>query len=453
MYYMTFKGNCKKYTYFNTLIDYHHSSVVSSEKSNLRLPGNRTSFHNQTFQCKSGTQIKLMFLNDLKFDCGPNGEDEPILMNLLKTETYLTCKDPKMLPCLEGHSKCYFIHDICIYKLNINAHLIPCQNGGHLHDCIRFECNLMYKCRGSYCIPWLYACDGKWDCPNGDDEDQILCTGIEFCKYMYKCQKMTQRCLHFHNICDGKNDCPLGDDEQHCNLQHVYCPLECFCLLMAINCYDVSIQTIYSELQSLFLYISISHATIISMEKINKQIENAVVVKLIETSIKEICQLLPAANLLLLDVSFNFLIKLKKNCFAPIWHIQIISLNDNLITYLEAGSFYNIPYLEFLNISNNPLLNLPQSIFKHSFHLKLFYIVNVPLKDIDFQALNDLPIKLIITNDYHLCCISSNVSLCPTYKPWYFSCDDILPKISMNVLFNREGREETKSYLAAINVW
>ena len=171
------------------------------------------------------------------------------------------------------------------------------------------------------------------------------------------------------------------------------------------------------------------------MEKINKQLRNTLVVKFIETSLREICHLLPAANLLLLDVSINFIIKLETKCFVPSWQVQILSINDNLITYLEAGSFHNLSQLKFLNISNNPLSNLPQSIAKQSFHLKLFYIVNVSLKNIDFQSLIYLPIKLIITNDYHLCCISSNVTLCPTYKPWYFSCDDILPKISMNILF------------------
>ena len=259
MYYMTFNGNCKKYTHFDKPNYHRYNRIVSSEESKLGLAGNRTLLQNQTLKCKNGAQIKLMFLDDLKFDCGSNGEDEPILMNLLKSDTYLTCEDSSMLPCKEGHSKCYFIHDICVYKLDINVNLFPCQNGGHLHECINFECNSMYKCRDSYCIPWLYVCDGKWDCPDGDEEDQILCTELQFCQNMYKCQKTTQKCLHLYSICDGKNDCPLGDDEQHCNLKYVQCPSECICLLMAISCYNVSTQTIYSKLVPFPIYLYFTH--------------------------------------------------------------------------------------------------------------------------------------------------------------------------------------------------
>ena len=95
------------------------------------------------------------------FDCGPEGEDEPILKSLLINKTYSPCAQPHMVPCMEEHPKCYYLREICTYKLDIHYHIIPCRNGGHLEYCKNFECNLMFKCSDSYCIPWPYVCDGK----------------------------------------------------------------------------------------------------------------------------------------------------------------------------------------------------------------------------------------------------------------------------------------------------
>ena len=86
-------------------------------------------------------------------------------------------------------------------------------------------------------------------------------------------------------------------------------------------------------------------------------------------------------------------------------------------------------------MSNNPLVNLPYPIFKSSFHLTLFYVVNVNLKDIDSHRLHNLEIELIMIDDYYLCCISTSDTLCPTNKPWYICCSDILPKQNMKALY------------------
>ena len=40
----------------------------------------------------------------------------------------------------------------------------------------------MFKCSSSYCIPWSYVCDSKWDCPEGDDEQ---CEGNSTCSEMF----------------------------------------------------------------------------------------------------------------------------------------------------------------------------------------------------------------------------------------------------------------------------
>ena len=129
--------------------------------------------------------------------------------------------------------------------LNVNNHLIPCGNGGHLQSGKRHECNLMYKRADSYCVPWLYVCDGKWDCSEDDELNNPVCTKNPVCVHMYKCRN-TQTCLHLGNVCDGSGDCPYCDDESLCDLKNVQCPLKCNCLVLATECrnvLDVKIET------------------------------------------------------------------------------------------------------------------------------------------------------------------------------------------------------------------
>ena len=55
-------------------------------------------------------KIDKPFVNDLGIDCGPEREDEAILMLLLKDDNYSSCTEADMLPCIEGHSRCYHVN-------------------------------------------------------------------------------------------------------------------------------------------------------------------------------------------------------------------------------------------------------------------------------------------------------------------------------------------------------
>ena len=111
--------------------------------------------------------------------------------------------------------------------------------------------------------------------------------------------------------------------------------------------------------------------------------------------------------------------------------LQSLHLNDNQINFLEAGSFYKLLSLKYHNLSNNPLHNLPANILKNSFKLKLLHIISVNLTNMHTKTLQELDVKVVITSEYSLCCITQNGTLRPTYKPWYISCSDILPKGNM----------------------
>ncbi|EGT53913.1 hypothetical protein CAEBREN_19512 [Caenorhabditis brenneri] len=82
------------------------------------------------------------------------------------------------------------------------------------------------------CIPSQLFCDGKPDCFLHSD-DERNCTGGESatlnpCKDKFVCSKNStwddQVCIQMEELCNGKKDCPLGDDESEkcfeCSAKH-----------------------------------------------------------------------------------------------------------------------------------------------------------------------------------------------------------------------------------------
>ncbi len=185
--------------------------------------------------------------NDLMIDCLADGADESYLLDFVAGALYF-CDSDNQLPCREGHPRCYNISQICQYQLNSAGLLVPCRAGEHMEECSEFECNMMFKCPDFYCIPWKLVCNGKWDCPFGDDElIHYHCQQNRECVLMYRC-KSTQICVHLGTVCDTHFDCPLREDESLCSLSDTKCPLFCECLTYAIYCESVTIEDWRAEI-------------------------------------------------------------------------------------------------------------------------------------------------------------------------------------------------------------
>ncbi len=264
-YYITHKGKCQHYT------DSIKSTAERDQISKDVHHDNFASRNAQNFVCHNGKIINKMLLNDLIFDCGSEAEDEPILMSKLENRTLSLCTRPDSIPCMEGHSRCYDLRDVCSYKLSPYVLLIPCRNGGHLYNCQNFQCGKMFKCKEVYCIPWLYVCDSKWDCPDGNDEQNTpVCHNEKTCVHLYKCRNrahvIKRSCIHLGNVCDGHEDCPLGDDELLCHLTGIQCAQNCACLLLAVVCENTSQKNVQSSVSKNHLSVSIFCSDISSLK-------------------------------------------------------------------------------------------------------------------------------------------------------------------------------------------
>ncbi len=363
-------------------------------------------------------------------DCGDECEDEPSMHSLLNNTVH-RCEDPQTLPCGQGYSKCYRICDICIYRLNRVGQIIPCRNGGHLENCVEFECNAMFKCSKYYCIPWKYVCDEKWDCPEGLEESST-CSSTN-CQQMFKCTGRNYICLHFKSLCDKIQDCPDGDDEYLCEMNSFTCHIGCQCISHNIVCLSAN----FSSLNKLNLVIVYAIMIIESAfsESATILMPHAKYSSLIDLEMRMSCGLVSGKELQMLKVYLNFLPVIEKHCFKGSPNLSNIQLGSNNIYRLESEAFNNLRNLKYLNLSDNLLHTFPENVFNIYGQLNIVSLYENKLDHMKVTAFHAVFIGMLETRDFRLCCLTSAATKCHAPPPWYISCTNLLATETLRGLF------------------
>ncbi len=167
-----------------------------------------------------------------------------------------------------------------------------------------------------------------------------------------------------------------------------------------------------------------------SQKQLFMKLVHIIRVVLRRNEIQEICGTFSSATILFLDLEFNNISELHKKCFAALYRLKILKLNNNNITQLDAQSFFNLSNLKTLNLSNNPQLHLQEPTLKFTGCLKLFSVENVSFTNLHFDSFHEVNVTVIITTVYHICCVTSQETMCLVDKLWHVSCS-FLPKVSM----------------------
>ena len=334
---------------------------------------------------------------------------------------------PSEIPCIVS-TTCFNLNDICLYKLNTENQIIPCKTGDQLQNCVKFECNTFYKCPGYYCIPWSYVCDGKWNCPFGEDETKNdVCTEDTVSHNLFKCSNVV-KCIHLTDVCDDKPDCPKDDDEMFCDLKLVQCPESCTCLTYSITCSKLAkVNRLQADILVHFLKITISNSIIDAMSVLEQNLQGIYFVYLPKNKMNQICPILFLKKLILLDLQFNYLSQIKEKCFSLSIFLRYLKLNDNNISYLYIFSFHNLHHLRFLDLSANHFIILPSKCFYSLLSLKVIHFGKMKFKEIHLTTFSYLHVNIIRTVDYKLSCICLHVTYCTSNPPYYVLCSNILP--------------------------
>lgn len=414
LFYLTTQGKCKKY-----LLEFQKPKVQEHQQQ-------------RNISCKTGHIIESDRVNDLVVDCGYEAEDEPMLHSLIFGEKKWTCKHLSQISCRKGHTRCFYISDICNLKLDKNNKITPCRNGAHLEDCSDFRCTVNFKCFQSFCIPWEYVCDGKWDCPSG--HDQTGCHNNRHCVGGYKCHRTQQICIHLSQLCDGDGNCPEKDDELLCVLQRFKCPATCTCIALAIACNSPTTdQSFLSSIQP-YIYIHFHKWTNFNLMKDVFSFRHTLFISLHHCNISKLCQNNFSVTTTFLNLSFNTIPHITKNCFSKSKGVKFLLLARNSIEVIKAYALSNLHNLTQLDASYNPFSDLEAAIFPPSeikiLHLKHNIFGNVPL-----TLLAEVSIKIIDATDHKICCLSPPNSQCTNPTPWYVPCSDLLPNKAILALF------------------
>ena len=377
------------------------------------------------FKCKNGKQISIHLLNDLVADCGSEADDE-FLIKSIAMGTKFACPIKGQLPCIDGHSICYDVSQICTFRLNLFKHLLPCRTGQHLENCKTFECNGKYKCPEYYCIPWSYVCDRKWDCPYGNDENSTYCNNAIMCVHKFKC-KDSHTCIHALDICDNKTDCPNGDDEFMCSLKDTQCIKYCNCLGFTILCVRV---IIFDPLFINNLHFDSIHVRN-SSEKFVKYMcmyaKNIFILRLNNNNLTDACNILPPLRKsFTVDLNFNFITVITDSCFQNAPYLTEITFSHNSLTTVHKNSFLNLNSLAILSLSHNRLKYLAFSLIMQSSNLIFLNLQGNSLKDFSSIIMPDNKLQFLLTENYYICCLFPRKTNCITNKPWYLSCNSFL---------------------------
>ena len=321
----------------------------------------------------------------------------------------------------------YDISDICSYKLNEEAQLIPCNKGEHLQNCQFFECNMVFKCPDFYCIPWGYICDGKWDCPSGYDESFFNQCNNTTCTNMFQF-KMSSKCIHLNDVCNEHYDCPFEDDEYLCLLKDISCPSGCQCFSFAMRCYSTDVLEYALTFYLPYKSVTIVDCSLASDNKLKKSFQYVSFLSITNTNFENICTVVSLMkHIKILDVSRNAISKLKIYCIKNKITLAVIKLNNNRLHFIEAFAFYNLTSLQYIDLSNNMLTIFQKNFMTMSDKLSFLALENNTLKGKkNKDILNNLNLKFLIIEHFALCCFKMENVKCSTQKLWYMSCSHLL---------------------------
>ncbi len=312
-----------------------------------------------------------------------------------------------------------------------------CKNGAHVENCGEVICGKKFKCEKSYCIPWQFVCSGEWDCPDGCDENSDHVCNEGQCVGMYLCKNRVLMCVPLSTICDSVTDCPSGDDEILCDLSSIDCPSHCHCLVYGLQCKNVSF-TFKNMVSMPFHFLAVFEGCVKDLKFMNDVFGDTVHIIIQKSQIAYICGSFTfesMSDVLTIDFSKNIISILGRFCFNRHQNVVDIDLSENALENIKVFFFAQLLSLTKLDLSRNPLQYLSPHFLTNATN---FVVLNLSENHFHFfgsATFKVLDVKLIITENFKICCVTHKNSKCEAQLPWFMSCSDLLPMKYIKMLF------------------
>ena len=321
------------------------------------------------------------------------------------------------------------MNKLCVFEFQYNTTILRhCRNGAHLYNCTYFQCSEHFKCQMSYCTPFELICDGKWDCPQGDDE--INCQSFS-CPNLFKCKNQT-KCLHLSKICNKNNDCQFGDDELWCiHDSLLVCSKKCKCFSQSIICSHLN-EFLYDHIWITIKYFKCfgcnilhgssnqfsSFQSIIFLNIKNYLFSSSCISK--DNSISIIFSLKH------LDISFNRLTTTRSFCFFSLKNLTIFHLQHNLISNVAENSFYLLFSLQLLDLSRNKITKLKRNMFNGLPNIKILNLTFNQIMHVSIDTFKDVSPYSVHSYNVKVCCMSGSWQKCKVKEDAFSYCDNLL---------------------------
>ena len=421
----------------------------------IRLTESQMSYQNASdknhFNCKSGETIDIILVNDTVPDCPVHGDDE--VWPNESMSNIMVCDDKVLLACIPGHPKLFFHHLLCQMTWDSAGRLATCRNGAHLRNCIYHSCPHQYKCPYSYCIPVYAVCDGRVDCPDGNDETD--CHTL-LCPHFLRC-KADDICVHKNDINNGLINCPSNSDDE---LGIKSCPDSCECLGQAVYCGGNHLNNYIKQID--FARSLIIRSGVVS-EVNNETFSSFINLKYLDLSdnrfsnfqTSSFSTLRAVVKLEMVNVSLSAIIQYY---FQGLISVKILSLQDNNIYRTERYAFHGLFSLPELDLSHQMLSNIAPCSFKGLKVLKslnLSYnlisalnkntlcglpnLILLDLKGNDIYFVDPLSftvvsnLQILDSNTQGICCYKDFQQCSPKFDDDFASCISILSEKALQV--------------------
>ncbi len=364
------------------------------------------------FQCQVGTTIPLALNNDLVPDCLEQSDEDEyqnFLSNGSKT-TFSTntslCQASEDTTCVQNYpGVCYPRHLYCIYEL-YQLGTSGCRNGGHLSNCRHHACPSHFKCPDAYCIPVHTLCDGKQDCPSGEDEtncQSLSCPGFLLCRH-------DNKCVHQYDVWRDHVKCPMSlDDKALTDVPS--CPMVCSCLGYAISCKDLKVGALPrlpAALRVLLLdgipidFNDISFKGGIAF-LLDLQVTNA------NLDLLQLEQLSVFLFLKKLNISYNGLTNLGPQTFSSLRNLEKMDLSHNVLETLRPDIFTGLHLLGQLNLNHNRIQLISDCTFQNMHQLQILILSHNKLTRLGKNILCGLSLKELYISYNFLSVVEENV--------------------------------------------